>query len=138
MLFFKKSGSTPYVDQLNSINKEIISLIISWQKSSGALLTQLVISAPAIFESLYMILLSSFGITETKQQKVIRLALFLLKSIILILILHPQNLDLILFSILNRVYQILEALTNQLDNCSVEEPNKGNKKRLRKNKRNLR
>ena len=53
------------------------------------------------------------------------------------LVLHPPNIDLLLISVFEKAYQILEVLIELfMKNSNKEPPCKGSKKRLRKDKRN--
>ena len=73
--------------------------------------------------------------TSTKKQKAIRQALFLSISIVLILVLRPPNIDLLLISVFEKAYPILEVLIELfMKNSNKEPPCKGSKKRLRKDK----
>ncbi|AGK71382.1 Uncharacterised protein [Streptococcus cristatus] len=144
MLFFRKSDSVSHIDQLSSICKDAFALVAAWQKSPEALYSQSIIRIPSILESIYMILRKKWGSSEklldttgTKKQKAIRQALFLSISIILILVLHPPNIDLLLMSVFEKAYPILEVLIELfMKNSNKEPPCKGSKKRLRKDKRN--
>lgn len=144
MLFFRKSDSVSHINQLSSIRKDVFALVVAWQKSPEALYSQSIIRIPSILESIYMILRKKWGspeklldTTSAKKQKAIRRALFLSISIILILVLQPPNIDLLLISIFEKAYPILEVLIELfMKNSNKEPPDKDNKKRLRKNKRN--
>lgn len=144
MLFFRKSDSTSHIDELSNIHKDIFGLVFAYQKSPEALYSQSIIGIPSILESVYMILRKKWGspeklldTTSAKKQKAIRRALFLSISIILILVLRPPNIDLLLISVFEKAYQILEVLIELfMKNSNKEPPCKGSKKRLRKDKRN--
>lgn len=144
MLFFRKSDSVSHINQLSSIRKDVFALVVAWQKSPEALYSQSIIRIPSILESIYMILRKKWGspeklldTTSAKKQKAIRRALFLSISIILILVLQPPNIDLLLISIFEKAYPILEVLIELfMKNSNKEPPDKDNKKRLRKNERN--
>jgi len=144
MLFFRKSDSVSHINQLSSIRKDVFALVVAWQKSPEALYSQSIIRIPSLLESIYMILRKKWGspeklldTTSAKKQKAIRRALFLSISIILILVLQPPNIDLLLISIFEKAYPILEVLIELfMKNSNKEPPDKDNKKRLRKNERN--
>lgn len=144
MLFFRKSDSVSHINQLSSIRKDVFALVVAWQKSPEALYSQSIIRIPSILESIYMILRKKWGspeklldTTSAKKQKAIRRVLFLSISIILILVLQPPNIDLLLISIFEKAYPILEVLIELfMKNSNKEPPDKDNKKRLRKNERN--
>lgn len=144
MLSFRKSDSVSHINQLSSIRKDVFALVVAWQKSPEALYSQSIIRIPSILESIYMILRKKWGspeklldTTNAKKQKAIRQALFLSISIVLILVLRPPNIDLLLISIFEKAYPILEVLIELfMKNSNKEPPDKDNKKRLRKNERN--
>lgn len=144
MLSFRKSDSVSHINQLSSIRKDVFALVVAWQKSPEALYSQSIIRIPSILESIYMILRKKWGspeklldTTNAKKQKAIRQALFLSISIVLILVLRPPNIDLLLISIFEKAYLILEVLIELfMKNSNKEPPDKDNKKRLRKNERN--
>lgn len=144
MLFFRKSDSVSHINQLSSILKDVFALVVAWQKSPEALYYQSIIRIPSILESVYMILRKKWvppetllDATSTKRQKAIQRALSLSISIILILILRPPNIDLLLISVFEKAYPILEVLIELfMKNSNKEPPCKGSKKRLHKNKRN--
>ena len=144
MLSFRKSDSVSHINQLSSIRKDVFALVVAWQKSPEALYSQSIIRIPSILESIYMILRKKWGspeklldTTSAKKQQAIRRALFLSISIILILVLRPPNIDLLLISVFEKAYPILEVLIELfMKNSNKEPPDKDNKKRLRNNKRN--
>lgn len=144
MLFFRKSDSVSHINQLSSILKDVFALVVAWQKSPEALYSQSIIRIPSILESVYMILRKKWvppetllDATSTKRQKAIQRALSLSTSIILILVLRPPNIDLLLISVFEKAYPILEVLIELFTkNSNKEPPDKDNKKRLRKNERN--
>ena len=144
-MYHKQNNSALHEDKLvNDISKDLLLLFIASQKSQEDLNYQFTIRIPSILKSVYRIfgkkwvppekLLSS---TDPKKDEIIQQVLFLLVSIISILIFRPPNIDLLLISVFEKAYQILEVLIELfMKNSNKEPPCKGSKKRLRKDKRN--